>query len=868
MFAELDEADAAASGFALGVRSGWIVQKLGVKHAGVRPRGTAAHRVEEQRLELLLIHVHGHVAHLQARLGDEKVGVLELHRLLLLGAATLHDVALRHPLRRGALLVHLSLVREVEVTVIPRSVATGAPGALLLGLLLRQARRLARAHREGDRESTTGNLDAAALLLRRRLHRARRGGRIVEIDERGPLGATGRLVDHQSARSNLAELLHALVQRLLGRLDGQVTDEHRRALLGGIRTPRAGERRRDIVVPIFRLGFRLGLARLGQLGEARRLGRLARLLAAAHLLSRIRRDGGVQLRVRVLHHAHHHATSHVIRVLILRGHGRGRGRVLLLGLGLLLGLFGLGLFLGLFLGFVGFVIRTLLLLPALLLAILLLVILLLVILLVLALLLLRLLRRFLLRLGVGVLGERPIDRHRSPGDGGSVHLRDGAFRVRLGRERGEGEPLGLMVKVPRHGQIPHEPSFGARGPYVLVRRLEREVSDDDAPRLGLGALASAQLSRPQELRGGLRPLRPVLSRLGLGHRRDAPFRELRAHALRLSFPHAGHGAMQLGHRRRRRRGVAVHHEGHPPGGAVVAELRGADDVVGRGGDDLLDVSARARGVEGGVGVDAVGFAGEAETRERDGAGGSGILEGGVRGRGSAGAAAAGAAGPAGVGARAGRAGGVAMAGVGGGAGFRGVAVAVVAVVVEGAFAAAAAGRVGGCLLAGSRAAGGGLLLRDVDGHRSTVHLEGLAPRDSRRGVLRERELHEAEPLAPPAAALVGDDEALLHGTDLAERSLQARVVARVRQIAHEHGGGTTHRGVGFESVGARGGRCAARALTTTPRVCPLVRGGRNRRCSSFWRPRVSSSLAAISAISGPGEIDRHRRVNLRVRVGL
>ena len=154
--------------------------------------------------------------------------------------------------------------------------------------------------------------------------------------------------------------------------------------------------------------------------------------------------------------------------------------------------------------------------------------------------------------------------------------------------------------------------------------------------------------------------------------------------------------MELGHRRRRSRLVAVHHKRHPSGGAVVSELRGADDVVGRGGDDLLDVSARACGVEGGVGVDTAGFASEAETARRDCARGSGILEGGVRG--SDGAAAAGAAGPAGVGVRAGRAEGVVIAGFGCGAGFRGVAVAVVAVVVAGAFAAAAAGRVGGCLL--------------------------------------------------------------------------------------------------------------------------------------------------------------------------
>ena len=151
------------------------------------------------------------------------------------------------------------------------------------------------------------------------------------------------------------------------------------------------------------------------------------------------------------------------------------------------------------------------------------------------------------------------------------------------------------------------------------------------------------------------------------------------------------------------------------------------------------------------------------------------------------------------------------------------------------------------LVAGVRIGGGGgggarvrgtraralrrLLLRDVDRHRAPVHLERFALRHRRGRVLRERELHEPEPFALPARALlVRDDEALLHGADLPERLLQARIRARVRQVAHEHGGGAPHRG--NEARYARG-HASAR-----PATLALREPGRDEAAGTF-PPRSS-----------------------------
>ena len=77
----------------------------------------------------------------------------------------------------------------------------------------------------------------------------------------------------------------------------------------------------------------------------------------------------------------------------------------------------------------------------------------------------------------------------------------------------------------------------------------------------------------------------------------------------------------------------------------------------------------------------------------------------------------------------------------------------------------------------------------VDGHGASVHLERLALGHRRRRILREREVHEAVPLGLAPWAPLGDDESLLHGTELvAERLRQRRVGRGVRKVPDEHDG--------------------------------------------------------------------------------
>ena len=77
----------------------------------------------------------------------------------------------------------------------------------------------------------------------------------------------------------------------------------------------------------------------------------------------------------------------------------------------------------------------------------------------------------------------------------------------------------------------------------------------------------------------------------------------------------------------------------------------------------------------------------------------------------------------------------------------------------------------------------------VDGHGASVHLERLALGHRRRRILREREVHEAVPLGLAPGAPLGDDESLLHGTELvAERLRQRRVGRGVRKVPDEHDG--------------------------------------------------------------------------------
>ena len=220
---------------------------------------------------------------------------------------------------------------------------------------------------------------------------------------------------------------------------------------------------------------------------------------------------------------------------------------------------------------------------------------------------LRLRLRLCLRLGVGVLGERPVHRHLPPRDGGAVHLTDGALGVRLGGERREREPLGLAVEVPRHGQVPHEPRLGARRPDILVRRLEREVADDHAPALRLGALAPAELPRPQHGRQRIRRRtrtsrvrsRAVAGRAGL---------ELAPHFLLLALAHAGHGPVQRGHGSARDGVRGVHDDDDAARRAVVPELRRVHHQLGRGREHFLHLPARARRLQSSLGVDPLGLA--------------------------------------------------------------------------------------------------------------------------------------------------------------------------------------------------------------------------------------------------------------------
>ena len=138
MLGELDKTDAPRPGFTLGIRPGGIVQEFGVHDPRVGLRGPLLDRLEEDLLELLLVNLGRDVSHLQARPGDEEVGVLELERLFLLGATAFHDVRLGHALRRGSLLVDLTLRREVEVAIVPRAVALTLAGCRILSPLRRE----------------------------------------------------------------------------------------------------------------------------------------------------------------------------------------------------------------------------------------------------------------------------------------------------------------------------------------------------------------------------------------------------------------------------------------------------------------------------------------------------------------------------------------------------------------------------------------------------------------------------------------------------------------------------------------------------------------------------------------------------------
>ena len=543
MLRKLDKADAAAPGLAVFIRPRRVEEQLRVQNPRVGLRGALLDGVEEDALELLLVHLKRHVAHLQARLADEKVWVLQLHRLFLPGAAAFLYVRLRHAARRGTLLVHLALAREVQVAVVPRAVALRAAAhQARLRPLLRQRRRLGRAHRQRDRQATPGDLHAAALLLLRRRHRRRRGAGLVEVHERRALRPAGGFVHHQAARAHGAERAHALVHLLLRHLRGHVAQEHGSARLGRRRPLRlrAGKGGRLFVVrgrlffvadDVFRDALRaLQLRRVSSLLQfafllqsrlAMRLASLTTRRAATRVcVARLR---GVLGGVRVLHHAEHHATKHGIVILdrfrfrvrvsvravdvldvvsdplvVVVVVGRRRRSIVVVGRSVVV---------------VVVVVRpTRRLLPVrstrcLLRALLFLRVLVLVALLG------RLRLRLGLRLGVGVLGERPVHRHRPPRDGGAVHLVHGPLGVRLGGVRREREPLGLAVEIARHGQVPHEPRLGQRRPDILVRSLEREVADDHAPALRLGALAPAELPRPQHGRQSVHASRAHASRV-------------------------------------------------------------------------------------------------------------------------------------------------------------------------------------------------------------------------------------------------------------------------------------------------------------------------------------------------------------------
>ena len=82
--------------------------------------------------------------------------------------------------------------------------------------------------------------------------------------------------------------------------------------------------------------------------------------------------------------------------------------------------------------------------------------------------------------------------------------------------RREGESFGLVVEIARHGEVPDETGDAARLAYVVVGGFKREVAYDDAPRLGLGALAPAQLPRPYHLHRRVRGVGPESSSLPRG----------------------------------------------------------------------------------------------------------------------------------------------------------------------------------------------------------------------------------------------------------------------------------------------------------------------------------------------------------------
>ena len=184
-----------------------------------------------------------------------------------------------------------------------------------------------------------------------------------------------------------------------------------------------------------------------------------------------------------------------------------------------------------------------------------------------------------------------------------------------------------------------------------------------------------------------------------------------------------------------------------------------------------------------------------------------------------------------------------------GFGLRRVAVALRAVVAGATRVGIPAAAAAAFLAAAVASPGGRFLLRDVDGDRPAVHLELLALGHSRGRVLGQRELHEPEPLAPPARAFLGHDEALLHRADLAERSLQPGIRARVRQVPHEHCRRTSHRDERTRRRSACRRRLTRRpsAVRSRQALAPTV-----EKKSPVAEDRFPATLGLVEHIPAPG----------------